>query len=203
MHVACILKQEGNMKTKILTLFACTMLSATSANAVPIIYQADLTGSQEVGPNGSTATGHAIVTIDTDTDSLRVQLSFAGLTGGNATAAHIHCCSGPGVNSTVAVGFPGFPSATSGAFDQTFNLGSSATYNATFFNNAGGGSAAGAEAALAAGLAAGKAYVNIHNAEFPGGEIRGDLPAVPAPASLALLGVGLTTLVAVRRRRAA
>lgn len=191
------------MKTKFLIAVAGAMLWTSGANAVPIIYEADLTGSQEVGPNGSTATGHAIVTIDTDVNTLRVQLSFAGLTGGNATAAHIHCCSGPGVNSSVAVGFPSFPSATSGTFDQTFDLASSSIYSATFLTNAGGGSAAGAETALAAGLAAGKAYVNIHNVEFPGGEIRGDLPAVPAPASLALLGVGLTALVAHRRRQAA
>ncbi len=191
------------MKSSVITAFACAVLWATGANAVPIIYQADLTGSQEVGPSGSTATGHAIVTIDTDMDTLRVQLSFAGLTGGNATAAHIHCCSGPGVNVGVAVPLTGFPSAAAGSYDTTFDLGLNSIYNATFLSGAGGGSAAGAEAALAAGLAAGKAYVNIHNATNPGGEIRGDLPAVPAPASLALLGVGLTTLVAVRRRRAA
>lgn len=102
----------------------------------------------------------------------------------------------------VAVGFPGLPSATAGAYDQLFDLGSSSIYNAPFLTGA-GGTAAGAEIALAAGLAAGKAYVNVHNTQFPGGEIRGDLPGVAAPATLALLGAGLTTLLAVRRKRAA
>jgi len=36
-----------------------------------------------------------------------------------------------------------------------------------------GGTAAGAEAALVGGLAAGQAYFNIHTSPFPGGEIRG------------------------------
>jgi hypothetical protein len=40
---------------------------------------------------------------------------------------------------------------------------------------ANGGTTAGAEAALLAGLEAGQAYLNIHTTMFPGGEIRGFL----------------------------
>ena len=64
---------------------------------------------------------------------------------------------------------------------------------------ANGGTAAGAEAALGAGLAAGRSYLNIHTSAFPGGEIRGFL--IPEPASLALFGLGFAGLAAARRRQ--
>ena len=38
------------------------------------------------------------------------------------------------------------------------------------------------EVGLDSGLDAGTAYSNIHNATFPGGEIRGNLAAVPEPS---------------------
>ena len=48
--------------------------------------------------------------------------------------------------------------------DQTFDTLSNSTYNAPFVT-ANGGTAAGAEAALFAGLAAGTAYLNIHTTQ--------------------------------------
>ena len=52
--------------------------------------------------------------------------------------------------------------------------------------------------ALIAGLEAGLAYVNIHNAEFPGGEIRARIPE-PMTLALAALGLGIAGLA--RRRQ--
>jgi hypothetical protein len=69
-----------------------------------------------------------------------------------------------------------------------------ATYTSSFIT-ANGGTVAGAEAALIAGLNAGQAYVNIHDATFPGGEIEGFVTSsVPESGSLVLLGLGLLML---------
>jgi len=48
-----------------------------------------------------------------------------------------------------------------------------------------------AEAALIAGIQAGQTYFNIHTSNFTGGEIRGQLTAVPGP----IAGAGLPGLV--------
>jgi hypothetical protein len=101
------------------------------------------------------------------------------------------------------VGFPNFPVTTSGAFSQLFNLLDSSIYTAGFLNNFGGGTAAGAEAALLGGFAAGTAYSNIHNAVFPGGEIRGQLQAIPEPGAWALMILGFGAVGATLRRRRA
>jgi len=92
---------------------------------------------------------------------------------------------------------------TSGTYDQTFDLlpvTPTDTYNAAFVA-ANGGTVAGAEAALIAGLEAGKAYLNIHSTEFPTGEIRGFLAAVPGPSSLLLLAGAFFGMIPFLRRR--
>ena len=174
----------------ILALAPLTLPAAT-------IYSAILLGSNEVPPTGSPATGQAMVTLNGDL--LTVDESFSGLIGGGATAAHIHCCAPAGVNAIVAVPFTSFPAATSGTYVNTFDLTLLGTYNAAFVT-ANGGTAASAEAALIAGLNSFQAYVNIHDATFPGGEIRGQL--VPEPATAGLLLLGLTSILAVARRAA-
>ena len=140
---------------------------------------------------------------------MRVQVGFTGLLD-MSSASHIHCCTAVPGTGTAGVAtktptFPGFPlGVTSGTYDHTFDLlpvTPTDTYNAAFVA-ANGGTVAGAEAALIAGLEAGKAYLNIHSLpDFPSGEIRGFLVAVPEPSSLLLLAGAFVGMIPFFRRR--
>jgi glucose/arabinose dehydrogenase len=70
------------------------------------------------------------------------------------------------------------------------------SYNPIFITS-NGGTPSGAEAALAASLAAGTAYLNIHTNLSPGGEIRGQLTLDPIPAKIpkGSISIGLETVV--------
>ena len=183
-------------------LLAGMLLAATATQAVPIAFVAELNGPSENPPNASPGTGFATVTIDTVAHTMGVDVTFSGLLG-NVTASHIHCCTDPPGNIGVATPvptFPGFPSGvTAGTYSQTFDLTLTTSYNPTFFN-ANGGTPASAEAALVAGIEAGRAYLNIHTSQFGGGEIRGFLRPVPEPTTMLLLGSGLLSLVGFRRK---
>jgi hypothetical protein len=74
-----------------------------------------------------------------------------------------------------------------------FDLTMASSYNPAFVTLH-GGTVAGAEAALEAGLLAGETYINIHTQQFPGGEIRGFLSAVPEPATWAMMLLGFAGL---------
>jgi hypothetical protein len=187
----------------LLRAFAFVCLGA-AAHAVPLVYTATLSGANENPAVVSAGTGWTEVTYDPDAHTLRINVNFSGLTG-TTTAAHIHAPALPTGNAGAATTTPyftGFPiGVTSGSYDQTFDLTLASSFSAAFITNFGGGTVAGAEAALANALAGGMAYLNVHSTFAPGGEIRGNLAAVPDSTSAGLLlAPAFLVLLAARSR---
>ena len=116
------------------------------AGAMTILYNVTLSGTESVPANASTAFGSATVTVDDVANTVKVILSFSGLNGGNASAAHIHCCVPTSTTGPVVIPFTAFPTASSGTYSNTFT---------------------GVSAANIADIKAGLAYINIHDATFP------------------------------------
>jgi hypothetical protein len=181
--------------------------AAIPALAHEQIYTAVLSGAAENPPNASLGGGAGVITFDLDLLTMRVQTTFAGLSG-NVTASHIHCCTTAPANVGVATqtpSFEGFPvGATFGSYDHTFDMTLASSYNAAFITN-NGGTVSTALSALLAGADAGRSYLNIHSSFASGGEIRGFLvPVVPEPETYALLLSGLAVVGwMVRRQRRA
>ena len=188
------------MKTFLLAFGAAMMLTHTVMGST-LVYDASLTGAE----SGSSGSGMATVTINNVANTMDVMVVFSGLTSGT-TASHIHCCTAsPGTGTagvaTAVPTFPGFPlGVTSGTYNSTFDLTLTSTYNPSFVS-ANGGTAADAEAALLAGLAADTAYLNIHTTNFPKGEISGFLVSVPEPATVLLTAAALGGFLLRRRAR--
>jgi CHRD domain/PEP-CTERM motif len=184
------------------------LLLAGVAQATPLTFYANLSGPAEAPPNASPGTGFASIVLDVDLHTLALDVTFSRLLS-TTTASHIHAATPTPFSGTAGVAtttptFAGFPlGVTSGTYQNTLDLTLASSYNPAFVT-ANGMSVAGAEAALVAAILAGRSYLNIHTAAplgFPAGEIRGFLVPAPEPATLSLLGAGLTGLFLRRRKR--
>jgi hypothetical protein len=197
------------MKYKLLVVALAAVAMLIPASAAPVTFYANLSGPAEEPANASPGTGVTFVTIDPDAHTMHIEAVFANLLG-TTTASHIHVVNGPGDADTsdtrgpVATSvpsFPGFPlGVTAGTFDNTFNTLDASSYNPSFVTNS-GGTVEQAETELFSAITSGRAYLNIHSTQFPGGEIRGFLQPVPEPATVGLCVAALASLAVLKRRR--
>lgn len=129
---------------------ASILFGASAAQAEMMIFKTELTGMAEVPSNESMATGTAEVTLDTEANTVTWTYTRDKLSG-DMTAAHIH---GPATATENAP--PVIDTMT-----ETMN---------------GSGPITDVQAAE---MIAGMYYFNVHTADFPDGEMRGQLIAAP------------------------
>jgi hypothetical protein len=129
-------------------LGALVVTTAATAKAEVVKLQADLKGSNEVPPNNSSGSGKAEATYDTETKTLTYSVTYAGLSGA-AMGAHFHGPVEARKNAGIVLPFKTVQSPIQGTATLT--------------------------EAQAADLLAGKWYANIHTAQNPGGELRGQM----------------------------
>jgi hypothetical protein len=197
-------------------VFLLLVALSTPAMAVTL-FKATLTGSQEVPPNASSASGFANFVLNDAQTELSVfatinGLDFTGLqTPSNLNDdlrnAHIHCCAPPGSNASVRWGFIGNPFNNTDPNDGVttpFSSGVGGTFQGVWNVNEGNTTATSGPINLTnqlPGIFAGLAYINFHTEEFGGGEIRGQILKVSEPAAFLLLGIGLLVLGTAGSRR--
>jgi len=166
------------MTTRLLQFGLVTLAltgAAFAAEAADNSLSASLRGLNEVPPTTSRATGTLHGQISDDQASISFTLVFENLTG-NPAAAHIHF--GPTkVNGGVMVFFcggggkPACPASTSGTVTGTITA-------ADIVGPAAQGipaAPAGQFSDVLRAIRTGNGYANIHTANFPAGEIRGQV----------------------------
>ncbi|MEZ5966030.1 MAG: CHRD domain-containing protein [Planctomycetota bacterium] len=129
---------------------------AGNCGAQAMRYEFPLTGAQEVPPVVTTGSAQATVVLDPLTATAEVYCTFASLSA-DITGAHIHTGSA-GSNGPVVAALTPTPGSTGQIAQAQISL---------------------SQAAVQA-ILAGNAYVNLHTATNPAGEVRGQIVAQPA-----------------------
>lgn len=132
--------------------------------------------------------GLAEVFYDSETNFLYWEIQYSGLTG-PAWGLHFHVAEPGKVTGPIGISIFNIPPASlPPMFDDNPTFG--------FYN----GSATVSDDFEAA-LLEGRVYINLHTTTNLPGEIRTDIPAIPEPAALGLLGLGALSIFIVLRRR--
>lgn len=195
--------------------FACAVCVAatTQAQLTPFNLAGNagegLLPGNEVGNNtansgSSSASGGEVgdgFVFDASTNMLDFAFDFEGLTGGLADVAggiHIHRPSTPGdpFNSTGGIAF-----FLNNGSDPAVSLDTPQVAIGATSGSLAGTIDFGTNTALIDALLAGELYLNIHTAQFGGGELRGTLVPIPEPTAVALSLLGVGMLAGCRRRR--
>lgn len=136
------------VRTTIAGLALAAGLGAGAAYAEEMKMMTELSGSEEVPPVETSATGMTDIMYNSENGMLTWTLEYSGLSG-DATAAHFHGPADEGENAPPVVPIEEFASGSEGSAEIT--------------------------AEQAEQMMAGKWYVNVHTAANPGGEIRGQV----------------------------
>ncbi len=171
------------MRVPILAALVSTVLASAGANADLLYFDVGMTGAQEVNAGGQFNQGDpdgfgvAKIVIDTSDSTIDWEFLIAGIAT-PLTGAHIHSASA-GTNGGIVVDFS---AQLTGSGLADADLANVVANPANF-------------------------YVNLHNADFPGGAIRGQFSdpyrvesVVPLPAAAWLLGSGMLGLIGFTRR---
>ena len=137
--------------------------TAFTALAAQVNLSAMLTGTEEVPANTSPGTGTLEATYDSDSNVLNYTVTYSGLTG-DPTAAHFHGPAAPGENAPPAVPVEG-------------SLASPISGTATLTD------------AQEAELLGGQWYFNVHTAQYPDGELRGQVLQSAASGEVSTLPI--------------
>jgi hypothetical protein len=209
------------MRVVNVVLMAVFLIAACSnAEAATILY-ANLTNAAENPPTVPTTNGglprpasygfatftlndaQTAMTFSADIFNIDFTGTQTEYTNDDLRNAHIHA--GPAVtpltNGPVVWGFIGSPFNDNNPNDVVitpFVSGVGGTVSGKWDAPEGNGTTL---AAQLSNILGGRAYINFHTVQFGGGEIRGNITAVPEPATMVLVATGLVGLCRRQRRR--
>lgn len=164
----------------LLALFALLSACQDHDLASTVVSQNDLplSSAQESFVNLSPAFGSANISYDKSTRKLTYLITYNNLTG-NPTMGHIHASAPRGRDAGVLIPFTNLPAANSGTIIGTADI------------------APDQEEDLLNGLF----YINLHTAQYPGGEIRGQIEFNSQPFIVSRKGLPLDPAQANQTRQ--